>query len=668
MTQYATGNPVGSVDVKDLFDNAQNLDHLVNDQTTVDWQDRFGQLRKTWWGLEQDVYNFLLNSQFEYPPLNYVDGTPLTVLRPTQLIQRAGQLYRIRLPSAFPVNLSGVWATDESLLSATSDTSLRQDLANTINLALGAALVGYRGRTVTDKLDSGEVSLEDFGGKANDTTFDNTAALLAAAATGRQIRINDGKTYSFLTAVAVSQNVRLVGNGTIQIRHNTYPAMVFSGKFYSEGVNYDGVNLCGFGVRCTGSRAEIIGGSMKNFFTSTAGQGALAFATVATDFVRVRNVEFDHICSPANGTVGDEGGTAAAVQIGDKCASGLIEGCTFNDINNRATAGGTLQFEDADAIRQFSTVNAQSVTVRDCRFTDCGKRCLKSLVPNGSVTKFYGNKVQSAWTGTPDNSGAFGNGMSAVVSSFGGHMFVYDNEFSGGVCQFFVDATGTAVRYLKVWDNVYSPEFHKYVNTSMTRFVYTGTGLDGPLDATAKLEVGGNTVTNVQVGVGSSSKTTVMSSNSIESGGPGADVVGGGTLTVLGGTFTQRSGSDPAVEGGYGVRVGATINAFTVSGVVFNGKNDGVYVATQTAAFKGAVGNCTFINLVRADVFYQTAGDTASVSQIGNASPAGNPDTSMLVATIATATAGAATLPSAPAGFLRIKVNGTERRLPFYQT
>ncbi len=52
MTTYATGNPVPSTEVKDLYDNAQNLDTLVNDRTKLTHPDRLGVPRKTWFGVE----------------------------------------------------------------------------------------------------------------------------------------------------------------------------------------------------------------------------------------------------------------------------------------------------------------------------------------------------------------------------------------------------------------------------------------------------------------------------------------------------------------------------------------------------------------------------------------------------------------------------------------
>ncbi|VEG04515.1 hypothetical protein [Pseudomonas aeruginosa] len=144
MTTYATGNPLGSKDPRDLYDNAENFDTAMNTRTSEQWLDRFGVNRLSWWGAEQKVYQFLSMSGWELPPLQYVDGSPLTVDRPTQLIERGGNLYTVKLPASFPVTLSGTWSTDEPLLVYRSDQDLRQELASTTDTSLGSALVGYK--------------------------------------------------------------------------------------------------------------------------------------------------------------------------------------------------------------------------------------------------------------------------------------------------------------------------------------------------------------------------------------------------------------------------------------------------------------------------------------------------------------------------------------------
>ena len=137
---FNTGNPVPSTDARDLYDNAQNMDKATNG-TDPTWTDRLGVTRKSWAGMEQEFLQFLADSGFEMPPLEYVDGTPLQVLRPTQAIQREGQLYRAKMPATFPVGLSGVWADDQVKLTPMSDDSLRQELAT----AAGAGAIGFSG-------------------------------------------------------------------------------------------------------------------------------------------------------------------------------------------------------------------------------------------------------------------------------------------------------------------------------------------------------------------------------------------------------------------------------------------------------------------------------------------------------------------------------------------
>lgn len=129
---YDTSNePLGSTAVKVLYNNASNLDEAVNSAATT-WVDRppFSRSRLTLYGAEQQWLQFLQNSGFETVHLTYVDGVPLTVDRPTQLIDRAGSSYRVKLPASFPVELTGTWATDQLLLVDVADAALRQDLVS----------------------------------------------------------------------------------------------------------------------------------------------------------------------------------------------------------------------------------------------------------------------------------------------------------------------------------------------------------------------------------------------------------------------------------------------------------------------------------------------------------------------------------------------------------
>lgn len=142
-TYPTTQFPLGSTEVKVLFNNASNFDDAMNSELPS-FYDRFNKRRETWAGMQKMVTDFLEAMGFEPTHLVYVDGTPLTVLRPTQLIDRAGSVYKVKMPASFPVNLTGNWATDQLLLVDVGDASLRASLS----APTGAQLVGGASVTV----------------------------------------------------------------------------------------------------------------------------------------------------------------------------------------------------------------------------------------------------------------------------------------------------------------------------------------------------------------------------------------------------------------------------------------------------------------------------------------------------------------------------------------
>lgn len=61
MSTYKTNHPLGSAAVKDLYDNAENLDVAINSITEAIWTDRLGKERKTWFGMESEFNSDQLN-------------------------------------------------------------------------------------------------------------------------------------------------------------------------------------------------------------------------------------------------------------------------------------------------------------------------------------------------------------------------------------------------------------------------------------------------------------------------------------------------------------------------------------------------------------------------------------------------------------------------------
>lgn len=223
-TYPTTQFPLGSTEVKVLFNNASNFDEAMN-SLSPSFYDRFFRRRETWAGMEKMVRDFLEAMGFEATHLVYVDGSPLTVLRPTQLIDRAGSVYKVEMPASFPANLTGTWATDQLLLVDVGDASLRAILAS----PAGASYVAYGIRTIEARFD-GTRLLKD-GGAIGDGLADDQAAIEAelAAALPKESRPIEAGNYKVATRPNNPYGISMPGPGAIVSdkdggfeQHNTY--------------------------------------------------------------------------------------------------------------------------------------------------------------------------------------------------------------------------------------------------------------------------------------------------------------------------------------------------------------------------------------------------------------------------------------------------------------
>ncbi|HGS8089324.1 TPA: hypothetical protein ACMFQU_006670, partial [Pseudomonas aeruginosa] len=208
--------PLGSKDPRVLYENAEHLDLAMNSLNQDRWMDRGPQrppvARWTWWGIEQYVMQWLAAQGFEPTPLEYVDGSPLIVDRPTQLIQRDGNLYSVQLPADFPVSLSGNWATDESLLVAQVDRSLRQQL----RAPGGAGMMGYD-PAETYPSDTVGYAINEIDGKAEEASNLATTGAFGNA--------------QMLTRV----RARISGAPTMYVLGDSISHGAFAGRIYRNG-------------------------------------------------------------------------------------------------------------------------------------------------------------------------------------------------------------------------------------------------------------------------------------------------------------------------------------------------------------------------------------------------------------------------------------------------
>ncbi|HBN1684423.1 TPA: hypothetical protein L1236_000712 [Escherichia coli] len=161
MTTYKTGNPLGSAAVKDLFDNAENLDHFENDRSNETWENRFGVPGKTRYGMEQEhdrqissqearFQQFLLSSGYVFLG-DYQDG-PFQFSARNQYILYNNQYYRLNAATNVGFTTTGTtaasFANDVSHFVLIDGDTLRQELAS----GTGTDLTGFQKVKLTDEL------------------------------------------------------------------------------------------------------------------------------------------------------------------------------------------------------------------------------------------------------------------------------------------------------------------------------------------------------------------------------------------------------------------------------------------------------------------------------------------------------------------------------------
>ncbi|HGP4346135.1 TPA: SGNH/GDSL hydrolase family protein, partial [Pseudomonas aeruginosa] len=378
MTTYATGNPLGSKDPRDLYDNAENLDTAMNSLDQDRWMDRGPQrppvARWTWWGIEQYVMQWLAAQGFEPTPLEYVDGSPLIVDRPTQLIQRDGNLYSVQLPADFPVSLSGNWATDESLLVAQVDRSLRQQL----RAPGGAGMMGYD-PAETYPSDTVGYAIKDIDGKAEEAS-------------------NLAMTGAFGNAQMLTRvRARISGAPTMYVLGDSISHGAFAGRIYRNGW----VNLL---RRMLYNEIGTLTYGFTPLMSLVDGAGNTSNEIHSIDFAKTSGTHSWVYRSNESGSYVPQGLSWVSNEVGNIIRSTIPtfqDACTVYYVAR--PGGGTFDIKVNGSVvasvnTQASVVNAlqgQAVTLKDNGF---GKCVIEVVTTSAATVEFSGFSYANAYS------------------------------------------------------------------------------------------------------------------------------------------------------------------------------------------------------------------------------------------------------------------------------
>lgn len=200
MSTYKTKNPLGSSAVKDLYDNAENVDRFVNDRTKEELDDRLGVLRKTWYGMEMIFNRFIAyitgRGEQAVGAIGWQElgnwATGLTVDNRQQIVYYNGSWYKYLgelehvIAGDSPENDGGVWSAENPTgkWSNIGDAALRSNLDSG---EVGAASVNY--------IHVFNVPTRPFAYYLAKNSGDVMLAIKEAAASGESVIFEAGQTY-----------------------------------------------------------------------------------------------------------------------------------------------------------------------------------------------------------------------------------------------------------------------------------------------------------------------------------------------------------------------------------------------------------------------------------------------------------------------------------------
>lgn len=389
--------PIGSSEVKVLFNNASNLDDGVNSEELT-WTDRFGKLRKTFAGIEQDANNALINIGFEFIG-DYDANGPLLISRPNQVFSKSGDYWKPGPSLTLPYTTVNNWVVDQPKFVSVGDAALRTALAQPD----GSKLSGYKGYTVYDRF-AQVVNIKDapFAVQGNNTTLDHdnlVACLDYAAAQGLPVIVPAGL-YQFNNWIPLPDKLKVIfepGARWKLTAQTTLGGFVCGG--YTQAL-----------VPRPFTEAEIYGMDLDcNNLPNENGFNALNGVNVKVYNLKVQNVRF----SPTN-----QGGKAVqfegAIVDGIHTYNTYIENCTIGINSHADPSGGT---EVARFITHFNVVMRNV----DIPFNCDGQFASPETgnVSNMSTTVRGVNLFNCGKITYPGNSGALGGGIFCGDRGFG---------------------------------------------------------------------------------------------------------------------------------------------------------------------------------------------------------------------------------------------------------
>lgn len=178
MTEYNTGNPIPSSDVRDLLDNATIEDNFVNGPLDF-YADRLGVSRQSLQGIRNASQYQILGPY----------GAGLQFTGYNQVFSYLGEFYAPGAGLVLPYTTDGTGAPEIANFRSVGDAVLRSDLSSDTDPSLGSGIPRFSWEVpYAENTAGGAVqifrNIRSFGALANDGVTNDLAVFQAAAAAG----------------------------------------------------------------------------------------------------------------------------------------------------------------------------------------------------------------------------------------------------------------------------------------------------------------------------------------------------------------------------------------------------------------------------------------------------------------------------------------------------
>jgi hypothetical protein len=245
--QMAT-DPISLQQLRNASEDAQDLEHYVNDDVPALIQTRIGGQKPNYVKFLSDSAEefqlFLLSSGYQDLG-DYAPGIEITSRN--QVFRKDGELWRSAAALDLPYITTGEWATEDDNFVSVGDAALRQELANVSGALGGAALVGYKAAGLDTRVRPASDRFDDFVsvmnyplGEVDGTTINQEGiqkAVNAALAQGADLYWPVG-TYVSNESIANFHSVRHFGPGVIKRGIDTWHITPVGDQ---ENIQYVGV-------------------------------------------------------------------------------------------------------------------------------------------------------------------------------------------------------------------------------------------------------------------------------------------------------------------------------------------------------------------------------------------------------------------------------------------